>query len=196
MAQLKEFKGPQIMQDQINVIILGFTESPLPEKRVIYADLQEEATESQGKFQVGDKVFFARNAYGKILTVSDTSDALKNVVMLEGYDDPVLARQLCHATAENWAYLSKVFEDIDWEMSEPVGDDLVYLMLEAGFDQVLCVDEYNKLVLITGLTYDGSLHDYNFNVYENLTAINPFTSEPLNEDSAFEMLEMLEMLVY
>ena len=56
MAQLKEFKGPQIMQDQINVIILGFTEdSPLPEKRVIYANLQEEATEAQGKFQVGQQ---------------------------------------------------------------------------------------------------------------------------------------------
>ena len=133
------------------------------------------------KFKVGDKVYVGLT--GKIAQVTGIID--DDVVSVANKNNEVRAwvSNICHATPENHALLSKLYPHIEFEQPpKPLsGDELVRAMLTKGIKNVLCLWGSGDKIVIDGLDYKGALVNINNNIVSGLTPIDWCTGEPLTE---------------
>ena len=133
------------------------------------------------KFKVGDRVYVGLT--GKIAQVTGIID--DDVVSVANKNNEVRAwvSNICHATPENHALLSKLYPHIEFEQPpKPLsGDELVRAMLTKGIKNVLCLWGSGDKIVIDGLDYKGALVNINNNIVSGLTPIDWCTGEPLTE---------------
>ncbi len=156
--------------------VLDSAENP-PQKM----ELTPEFDAVEPKFKVGDKVYVGLT--GKIAQVTEIID--DEVVNVANKNNEVRAwiSNICHATPENHALLSKPFPAIEFEQPpKPLsGDDIVRAMLKKGIKNVLCLWVNGDKIIVDRLSYKGGLMSTNCNIVGGLTPIDWHTGEPLTE---------------
>ena len=163
------------IEDFEPVLDLDQAENPLQN-----IELTPEFEAVEPKFKVGDKVYL----FGTNYTEEITKIIGANVYLAGAdFDASVSVKEICHATPENHALLSKLYPHIEFEQPpKPLsGDELVRAMLKKGIKNVLCLRGSGDKIIIDRLDYKGSLMNTNCHIVGGLTPIDWCTGEPLTQ---------------
>ena len=173
-------EGATIQADDLIALLTDLSKSAEnpPQKMELTPDFETEASEP--KFNVGNKVYLFGTNY-----IEEITKIIGANVYLAGadFDASVSVKEICHATPENHALLSKLYPHIEFEQPpKPLsGDELVRAMLKKGIKNVLCLWVNGDKIVIDGLDYKGALVNINNNIVSGLTPIDWCTGEPLTQ---------------